>query len=282
MVKAIQYILGVILLLLVIIMTVYYHHFSTLTEEEKSMKHSILQYNNKISPHISNSNITTTNDLITLQAYINQQDNEIIALKTQLQQLQQQQQTENNININKNLHMPAESSSSSSSSYIVPRRYSMEAPPSTLQQDCETRYGMSLIDEWRKTEQVWCTSSPTSSSPTTTSHISTPPTKTLHRPNREVVQEVLQEEEEVEKEEGKEGMKSELKCYPYHQQHKRLDGRGPDVFCIATNFIIDFSKVLLISLILIYYTPYYIYYYILSICMYNMYVYHMLHIQYIL
>ena len=130
MVKAIQYILGVILLLLVIIMTVYYHHFSTLTEEEKSMKHSILQYNNKINPHISNSNITTTNDLITLQAYINQQDNEIIALKTQLQQLKQQQ-PENNNNINKNLLVPTESSTSS---YIVPHQYSLEAPPSTLQQ----------------------------------------------------------------------------------------------------------------------------------------------------
>ena len=103
---------------------------------------------------------------------------------------------------------------------------------------------MSLIDEWRKTEQVWCTSS----SPTTTSsssHISTPPTKTLYQLNKEVAQEVEKEE----------GMKTELKCYPYHQHHKRLDGGGPDVFCIATNFIIDFSKVLLILLILICYTP---------------------------
>ena len=36
---------------------------------------------------------------------------------------------------------------------------------------------------------------------------------------------------------------SELKCYPYHQEHKKLDGRGPDIFCEATNFFIDFSKV---------------------------------------
>lgn len=36
---------------------------------------------------------------------------------------------------------------------------------------------------------------------------------------------------------------SYLKCYPYHQAHKKLDGRGPDLFCEATNFLIDFSKV---------------------------------------
>lgn len=40
-------------------------------------------------------------------------------------------------------------------------------------------------------------------------------------------------------------MKSELKCYPYHQAHKKLDGRGPDLFCEATNFVMDFSKVLI-------------------------------------
>jgi hypothetical protein len=36
----------------------------------------------------------------------------------------------------------------------------------------------------------------------------------------------------------------ELRCYPYHQEHKKLDGRGPDNFCVATNFVVDFSKVL--------------------------------------
>jgi hypothetical protein len=38
-------------------------------------------------------------------------------------------------------------------------------------------------------------------------------------------------------------VQSELKCYPYHQKHKKLDGRGADLFCEATNFVIDFSKV---------------------------------------
>ena len=36
---------------------------------------------------------------------------------------------------------------------------------------------------------------------------------------------------------------SKLVCYPYHQMHKQRDGRGPDLFCQATNFLIDFSKV---------------------------------------
>ena len=143
MVKAIQYILGVILLLLVIIMTVYYHHFSiTQTEEEQSMKHSILQSNDKYKQHIPKTNITTTSDLKALRAYIKQQDYEIIALKTQLQQLQQQKQTENDKN--NNLHMPTESSSSSS--YIVPRQYSLEAPPSTLQQVLSSILTLSLYN----------------------------------------------------------------------------------------------------------------------------------------
>ncbi len=36
---------------------------------------------------------------------------------------------------------------------------------------------------------------------------------------------------------------SEMICYPYHQEHKQLDGRGPDLFCEARNFFVDFSKV---------------------------------------
>ena len=43
------------------------------------------------------------------------------------------------------------------------------------------------------------------------------------------------------------GANSVLRCYPYHQKHKQLDGRGPDLFCEATNFVIDFSKVKIYS-----------------------------------
>ncbi|KAJ1438330.1 hypothetical protein B484DRAFT_477201 [Ochromonadaceae sp. CCMP2298] len=38
-------------------------------------------------------------------------------------------------------------------------------------------------------------------------------------------------------------VQSQLKCYPYHQKHKKLDGRGADLFCEASNFVVDFSKV---------------------------------------
>lgn len=36
---------------------------------------------------------------------------------------------------------------------------------------------------------------------------------------------------------------SNIVCYPYLQEHKKLDGRGEDMFCEATNLYIDFTKV---------------------------------------
>ena len=69
-----------------------------------------------------------------------------------------------------------------------------------MEADCENRYGLTLIENWKKAGEVWCT----------------------------------------------DGAQSVLKCYPYHQKHKQLDGRGPDMFCEATNFVIDFSKVRLV------------------------------------
>ena len=68
---------------------------------------------------------------------------------------------------------------------------------SDMENECENRYGLNLIDLWSRNEQIWCS----------------------------------------------DGKGSELKCYPYHQKHKKLDGRGPDMFCEATNFVMDFSKV---------------------------------------
>ena len=75
-------------------------------------------------------------------------------------------------------------------------------PTTQLEDQCEQRYGMELVDTWGKNEEIWCASD-------------------------------AQDGEQ----------KSELKCYPYHQAHKKLDGRGPDLVCEATNFIIDFDKV---------------------------------------
>ena len=74
-------------------------------------------------------------------------------------------------------------------------------PLSDFEMDCESRYGIQLVSEWRKSEQIWC--------------------------KNEQSSEII----------------SELRCFPYHQKHKQLDGRGPDMFCEATNFVVDFSKV---------------------------------------
>ena len=83
--------------------------------------------------------------------------------------------------------------------------YALEVLPTSLSDSCESRYGMKLIDNWRDKAEVWCDNDDT-----------------------------LPVE-----------YRSKLVCYPYHQEHKKLDGRGPDMFCEATNFIIDFSKVFL-------------------------------------
>lgn len=39
------------------------------------------------------------------------------------------------------------------------------------------------------------------------------------------------------------GSTSSIKCYPYQQRHKKLDSRGPDMFCVGENVYVDFSKV---------------------------------------
>jgi hypothetical protein len=77
----------------------------------------------------------------------------------------------------------------------------------SAEKECEFKYGMDLVDSWRKNREVWCSGD--------------------HIDNHDRA--------------------SELVCYPYHQDHKKLDGRGPDLFCEATNFLVDFSKVLILS-----------------------------------
>jgi len=69
---------------------------------------------------------------------------------------------------------------------------------------CENKYGLRLIDYWRDRGETWCGT------------------------NTGVL---------------KSDLRPELKCYSYHQEHKKLDGRGPDMFCEATDFFIDFSKI---------------------------------------
>jgi hypothetical protein len=81
-------------------------------------------------------------------------------------------------------------------------------PVTLFESECDARYGLHLIDDWRKQRELWCAADGTTDTAAAAPGVGP----------------------------------SELECFPYHQQHKKLDGRGPDVFCVATNFVIDFSK----------------------------------------
>jgi hypothetical protein len=77
-----------------------------------------------------------------------------------------------------------------------------------MEKECEFRYGMELVDRWKSHREVWCADETAEQDP---------------------------------------AHKSELICYPYHQEHKKLDGRGSDLICEATNFVLDFPKVASLS-----------------------------------
>lgn len=82
-------------------------------------------------------------------------------------------------------------------------KHATQVPPHGLEKECEMKYGMQLVDLWKSHREVWCEDN----TPTPESE------------------------------------KSRLICYPYHQEHKKRDGRGADMFCEATNMFVDFSKV---------------------------------------
>jgi hypothetical protein len=71
---------------------------------------------------------------------------------------------------------------------------------------CDLLYGMDLLADWKKNREVWCADDSASAN----THPDTA---------------------------------SELVCYPYHQAHKKKDGRNPDLICEAKNFVVDFSKI---------------------------------------
>lgn len=102
------------------------------------------------------------------------------------------------------VHCPEPLAHSGAAAVAPTTTASYQWPTTKFENECEARYGLELVDSWRKNEEVWC---------------------------------------EAPAGEGDSTMKSELKCYPYHQAHKKLDGRQADLFCEATNFVIDFSKV---------------------------------------
>jgi hypothetical protein len=82
-------------------------------------------------------------------------------------------------------------------------------PPSKIEDMCERRYGLSLLDAWKSKKQVWCGDESAGSA-----HIPLP------------------------------SFQSKLVCYPLVQEHRRIArSGGPDTICVAENFVVDFSLV---------------------------------------
>lgn len=88
---------------------------------------------------------------------------------------------------------------------------------SDLERSCSDRYGRGLLNKWKANRQEWCTSD-SSTIPASASDSSTGTPSGIIPPGS-------------------------LTCYPYHQVHKKLDGRPADLFCEGHNIVIDFSKV---------------------------------------
>lgn len=80
---------------------------------------------------------------------------------------------------------------------------SLASRKTSLEQECEKRYGYQLVSEWESTEEEWCA-----------------PLKSNLREKQ-----------------------ASLKCYPYQQKHRLEQGKGKDSFCVAENFVVDFSAV---------------------------------------
>ena len=148
--------------------------------------------------------------------------NEISRLKSQLELLKNQQQTnimgaatadstalkeENERLKTENSILRKKSAEGRTSITDSSRTLVIHTPPSTLEDSCERRYGLSLVSEWKTKAEIWCGSGVTSAFDLPTSE-------------------------------------SKLICYPYTQQHRIVSRQGgPDTICVATNFVIDFAKV---------------------------------------
>jgi hypothetical protein len=81
----------------------------------------------------------------------------------------------------------------------------------SMDENCEARFGLGLADKWRATKEEWCT------------------------PPKEIAS----------VSEGG-GATSSIHCYPYTQTHKHGGSRrsSTDLFCEGRNILIDFTKVL--------------------------------------
>jgi hypothetical protein len=92
-------------------------------------------------------------------------------------------------------------SSASSENNSPAAALTFPAPMSSMERECDMRYGNGLLQSWAASREVWCEAGYSSPTP------------------------------------------ADVVCYPYHQQHKKLDGRPADIFCEARNLFVDFSKV---------------------------------------
>lgn len=138
----------------------------------------------------------------------NEKDKSIQKISLELQQALVQIENLKSLNQNKRI---IEATNSDSNSFPFSNNFklaqeqniniALNVPDTKLAALCEDRFGVTLIEKWKLSEQIWCDSS-------NSSHL-----------------------------------QSRLRCFPYQQEHKKLDGRGADMFCVATNFFIDFSKV---------------------------------------
>ena len=189
---------------------------------------------------ISKKTLVDDNRIISsLTDLIKSKDSQIEELLDQIEELRslqlQQQTFLLNISSSQELGAKGEEVSSNNiknennNNLQLPKKdsYSLDVEDGELQKHCEAKFGTSLIDNWRASQQVWCSSSSVgngiSETDKNTDHINEMGSHSNSSPKSQT--------------------QSELRCYPYHQLHKQRDGRGPDMFCEATNFVIDFSKV---------------------------------------
>lgn len=157
------------------------HFADHMSDIERMMK--IIQLQNQTIAALTNDSpdIEYTEKLLLSMKSLHEKELEIMRLKEQILQSQK--------------HRKEETGHQQSNEVEKASNHGFLLTPNKLLDECEERYGLQLIENWRKSKQVWCSSETDGSS---------------------------------------------LICYPYKQHHKSHQ----DMFCEASNFVIDFSKVL--------------------------------------
>eukprot|EP01041_Mallomonas_annulata_P009908 gene9908-20605_t len=189
-----------------------YTKIDTLIEIIKLQNESISFLTNYSNPNLNNIKLLDELQLKQLEIAQLQDENEkqkniLASFQNQIKSLSNSNQAPP-VPIPSNIHPNIESIQIKACEPSTDDHFLLPKLPN-MEADCEKRYGMELIKLWRQSEQTWCESSTSTS---TTDNSKARPQATL-------------------------------KCFPYTQEHKRKDGRGADMFCVATDVFIDFSKV---------------------------------------